>query len=258
MHIPNIAQNLKTKEYPQIRLLLQGEPCTGKTTSALTFPNPLVLDGDNGLTNYAGVDLLTIPLHDYDWVIAYKGNPTKPMGQPNRRDAIIKFLAEDAIKMTKEQTFIGDSWSAFQLAFDQQQDQEPAITKGGKVDEFAFWAKKIEFSERIMMYLCSLKCNVVITCHEAKVRDIHTGQLLEKTQPLMQGKFYAQMKRWFTDCFRCVVEEKKNKEGKVEKIEYFWQVRSDNQFDAKTRLNIPEGVFKVEPHFKIFEQYRKQ
>src|SRR6266496_3757289 len=107
-----------------------------------------------------------------------------------------------------------------------------------------------------MVYLCSLKSHVVCCCHESKVRDIKTGQLLEKSQPLMQGKFYSQMKRYFTECFRCIVEEKKNKEGKVIGAEYFWQVMSDNQFDAKTRLTFPEGTFKIIPHFDIFNQYK--
>ncbi len=245
------------KEFPQIRLLIQGEPASGKTTSALTFPNPIVIDGDNGLTNFAGKDIIYYPLHDYDWVIKYiEKDPTKVGAQPNRRDAILKILREDSLKMTSEQTLICDGWTAFQSAFDFQTDVEPALTKGGKVDDYAFWAKKIEYSEKIMIYLCSLKCHVVVTCHEARVRDPNTGQLLEKSQPLMQGKFYSQMKRWFTDCFRMIVEETKDKTGKVTGSEYFWQIKSDNKFDAKTRLNIDE--FKVEPHFKVFEQYRSK
>ena len=258
MHIPKVAENLVNKHFPQIRLGLQGEPASGKTTSALTFPNPIVLDCDNGLTKFSGKDILHIPIYDPEWCKEY-GCKVADRGaqQPNRRDAITKFLKEDGLKLTAEQTLIIDSWTSLQTFFDQQQETEPKITKTGMIDDFDFWAKKLEYSEKIMVYLCSLKCHVVVCFHELKVRDPKTGQLLDKAAPLMQGKFVAQIKKWFTDFFRCLVEEKKDKEGKVIGATYWWQVSSDNTFDAKTRLTFPEGTFKITPSFDIFKQYAR-
>ena len=258
MHIPQNSVNLKNVTYPQIRLGLQGPPASGKTTSALTFPNPVVADLDNGLTKYSGSDIISIPFYDYDWICNYdsKYKPFKPGAQPNRRDAFLRFLREDALKLTNEQTLIIDSWTSLQTFFDQQQELEPKITKTGQIDDYDFWARKIEYSEKVMVYLCSLKCHVIVTFHESSVRDLKSGFLLEKVAPLMSGKFLAQIKKWFTDFFRMVNEEEKDKTGKVTKCNYFWQIMSDNNFDAKTRLTFEPGVFKVEPHFKIFEQYK--
>ena len=258
MHIPTVAQNLKTQKFPQIRLGLQGAPCTGKTTSALTFPNVLVLDCDSGLTRFSGMDIIQVPIYDAKWVEDYGYPPKKTGAQPNRRDAVLKFLREEALKMTSEQTLFLDSWTSLQTFFDQQQELEPKMTKEGKIDDFDFWAKKIEYSEKLMVYLCSLKCHVVVSFHEMSIRDPKSGQLLEKLAPLMQGKFLAQIKKWFTDFFRMVVEEEQDKTGKVIKSNYYWQVCSDNQFDSKTRLSFPEGTFKVKPDFSVFEQYKRK
>src|SRR6266446_381603 len=153
MYIPLISQNLRSKKFSQIRLGLQGHPATGKTYSAMTFPNPFIMDLDNGLTKFAGHDINIIPFYDYDWICNFdsKYKPSKPGAQPNRRDAILKFLREEALKMTNEQTLILDSWTSLQTFFDQQQELEPKITKTGQIDEYAFWASKIEYSEKIMV-----------------------------------------------------------------------------------------------------------
>src|SRR6266576_2890814 len=92
MYTPQDSINLKNVTYPQIRLGIQGPPASGKTTSALTFPNVVVMDLDNGLTKYSGKDIISIPFYDYDWIVKYGFPPKKPGAQPNRRDAILKFL----------------------------------------------------------------------------------------------------------------------------------------------------------------------
>ncbi len=256
MHIPEKSLNLKTTSFPQIRLGLCGEPCSGKTTSALTFPNIIVADFDGGLTRFSGENITFIPFYDEEWICNYGFRPTKPKATANSRDAFLKFLEEDVLKMSADQTLLLDSWTALQNAFDLQQELEPKVTKEGKLDDFHFWAKKIEYAEKIVVRLKACKCHVVVTFHEDKVRDKNTGQLLDKIAPLMQGKFVAQLKSHFTDFFHMLCEEEKDKEGKVTKCNYFWQIASNNRVDIKTRLTFPEGTFKVEPHFRVFEQYR--
>lgn len=256
LYIPPSSVNFLTKRSSRIILGIQGEPGTGKTTAAGTFPNCVYLNMDGEEDFFVGKDIPHIPIYDYAWVVNYGFPPTRAKAQPNRRDAILKFLQEDAMKLTPEQTLVYDSWTRSQTFFDQQQELEPKITKEGKVDEFDFWGKKIDFSEKVMTYLHSCKCNVVVIFHESKVRDIKSGQLLEKTAPLMQGKFVAQLKAWFPNYFRAVVNETKDKEGKVIKSEYLWQIKSDNQFDVKCKLAIPDNVFFVKPSYEVFETYK--
>lgn len=246
---------VKSKTNAQRRIGIQGPASGGKTYSALTFPNPLVLDFDNGLTAHPDVD--HVPFYDPEFIGKYNPNfkPKIKGTFPNRRDALLKWLEEDALKLHPEQTLIIDSWTTVQSAFDQQQELEPKATKSGGIDEYDFWAKKIDFSRKVSQYLCSVKCNVVVTLHETAVRDIKTGQLLEKISPLMQGKFLAELKIYYTDFFRMVNEEEK-KEGKVVGCKYFWQVRSDSNFDAKCRLpKLPLGMVRIPATYESIQQY---
>jgi len=263
-YTPPFAQNMQDKKIGQIRLGIQGESGSFKTGAALTFPNPTVYDYDNGLRAYAGQDITVIPFHDYDFMCALnngKYKPRRPKTQPNRRDALLWVLETEGYKMTEDQTLILDSWTTIQDAFGAEEDVEPATTKKGEIDEFAYWQHKIEYSEKIMSWLAALKCHVVVSFHEIKLRSPITGQLMDKIGPLMQGKFVAKLQLYFTDFFRAIAvgKTRKRADGTMETIgtEFFWQVRSDDTFTAKTRLLLPEGLMRVEPHYKIFQQYGK-
>lgn len=266
MYIPTKSINLKDVKLSQIRLGLQSDPGCGKTLSAMTFPNVVVADFDQGLNRFAGHDVTVIPFYDEDFVSKTLNFPrtkdtmygTKNSAFANRRDAFRRWLQDEGLKLTIEQTLLVDSWTSLQNAFDLQQDTDtPKLTKEGEVNDFDFWAKKISYSEAITTLFKACKCHIVVSFHEEKVRDPKTGILLDKIGPLMQGGFTKQLKSHFTDWFRCIKIEEKNTAGQVIKEEFFWQVKSDNKFEAKTKLFIPNGTILVEPHFKIFEQYSK-
>lgn len=254
IYIPKTSGTTKTDNPPQIRLLLQGWPGTGKTQAALTFPNPYVLDFDNNLQAYSKLDIPTFPIWNADFVSKDLAcPPTKPGGQPNRRDAALKFLRNEAMKFSPSQTLIVDSWTRLQAAIDAQNEMEPKITKEGKIDDFDFWKKKLDFSREFASLLCSVKCNVVVTVHEIAERDPKTGVLLDKVRPLQTGKFLAELASYFTYVFRAVTEEVKDNTGKVIKTNYLWQVASDNTFEAIARPAFPEGTYRVAPHYDSFK-----
>lgn len=253
---PNVSSTRATKQ-PQIRLLIQGYPGTGKSHSALTFPSPLVLDFDNNLQAYFNQDIPTIPIWNSEYVIKTLGcPPTKPGAQPNRRDAALKFLRTEAIKLTENQTLIIDSWSRLQSAIDAQNEVEPKITKEGKIDDFHFWKQKLDYSREFMQLLCSVKCHVIVTVHEIAERDPKSGHLLDKVRPLQQGKFLAELASYFTYVFRAVTEETKDNTGKVVGTKYLWQVASDNQFEAIARPAFPDGVYRIEAGYPSLLKYR--
>lgn len=241
MHIPTCTQNLKTQTQPRIFLGLQGEPGTGKTTSALTFPNPIVLDLDGGLTGFVGRDIPVVPMHDHNWVCEYEKGKFKPSpvpkAQANRRDAILHFLTVDAVKIDVEQTLVVDSWTALQDAHDRQTELFPKLTKAGQVDEYDFWDQKLTYSRTVLAALKALRCHVVVTHHESRIRDPETGELKEKVQPLMQGRFAQELKRFYPNYFRCIARGEitagPTKLGTITGAKYFWQIRTDPIFDAK-------------------------
>jgi hypothetical protein len=257
MYIPKNTDTLKDKQQPQIRLLLQGWPGTGKTHAALTFPNPYVLDFDNNLQAYYGKDIPNYPIWNSEFVTkTLSFPPTKPGAQPNRRDAALKFLREEATKFTPDQTLIVDSWSRLQAAIDAQNEMEPKITKEGKIDDFHFWKQKLDYSREFMQLLCSVKCHVIVTVHEIAERDPKSGALLDKVRPLQQGKFLAELASYFTYVFRAVTEEQKDTTGKVVKTNYLWQVATDNQFEAIARPSFPDGTYRIPASYDELVKYR--
>lgn len=257
IYLPKNYETLENRKLGSLRVGLQGWPGTGHTHSSLTFPNPFVLDFDNKLAAHYGKTIPNIPFWDGDYVSKVLGfPPPRPGKNPCRQKALVNFLKTEAPKFNNNQTIILDSWTAIQEAIDCYNDDCPVISKKtGELDEFAFWGNKLTDSREIMRLIKGLKCNVVVNFHELAQRDPKTNMLLDKVRPLQQGSFVAEIASHFTFFFRTLSEEKKDKDGKVTGVEYYWQVESNNTFEALSCPKFPEGVFKVEPNFSVFEKY---
>ncbi len=292
MYIPPQAKSLDTVVNPTIRLGIQGAPGTGKTYSALNgFPNVTVADFDNKLGAHAGrSDIHVLPFYSPSFIIEELKVSNAPFqggkglniktSPPNRRDAFIKFIREQGPLFTPEDTFFVDSWTTLQTAVDGQTTLEPVFsTKTGKLDEFNFWGMKIEYSSTICEILKGLKCNVIVSVHEFPERDKDSGELLSKIQPLMQGKFVCQLAGHFTDWFRQhAIPKTKTKDKSIvilnptdkpihwlhnykltNEIEYFWQITSDDIFDACVSLPyVPNGIKFIPASYDSYMKVRKE
>lgn len=243
--IPN-AMTLESKKFKQIRLGLQAAPNVGKTTAALTFPNPVIADFDNKLSatnaECAGKklsEITIIPFYNAEFVDKIVPR-AHPLYAPNKKMAFSKWLMTEGVKLEEDQTLIVDSWTMLQAAFDQQQSYETSINKAGKEDKFVFWQAKIEYSKDIMERLKTLRCNVVVTFHEIQERD-DEGRPTGKLKPLMQGQFTDQLAGHFTDWFRAHVIQKHkdpaNPKSEIIGAEYIWQTTSDNTCNCGCHLS---------------------
>lgn len=246
-----------------IRLLLQGAPGEGKTWSALTFPNPIVLNLDNKLNGYKeanpnstirvinfDTDLCSIKLKCSNMGF---GKPNNNEKQPNVRDAVKKWLELFGPQLTVDDTLILDSWSSLQNRFDSysKEPHERAISKSGEEDKFAFWGLKQRYSGEICDLLKAFKCNTVVTCHEVAEYD-EDGRVTGKLKPVMQGGFAPQLAGQFTDAYRqvCLTRDKKNL-TEWEKLmerpmngerEYVWKTKTDSLFTACCSIPWLKGV----------------
>lgn len=236
---------LASVRFKQIRLGIQGAPNTGKTTAALTAPNPVVADFDNklSLTNAVanGVDPETvkiIPFYNPEFVDKIKPR-ANPRFAPNKRDAFTIWLINEGTKLTAEQTLIIDSWTMLQAAFDQQTGYEPATSRNGAEDKFVFWARKIEYAKELCERLKSLACHVIVTFHETVDRD-DEGKPTGKVKLVMQGQFADQLAGHFTDWFRqhalAKLADPSNPRSAVIGSDYQWQTTSDNVCNCGTHL----------------------
>lgn len=253
--IPDKAKASPT-ESKRVMAALMGRTGQGKTYGALTFPNPVVANFDDNLQAHEARikkgEIQVIPFHDASFcdslVKRTISTPSDPKCRPNKRDAFTKWLGEHGYKLEGDQTLILDSWTTLQDAFDLQQDLEPFYTAGGKVDDFAFWGAKQDYSKEVLNILKSLKCNVVVTFHEQMVTDEGGKVVLNKVNPLMQGKFVNRLGLYFAEWYRCYFYAKGTKlpeamwkclnltsEVTPEDIG-IWQTKSDTIADCKSRM----------------------
>lgn len=255
MYKPSHAQTMSELDTYQIRLALQGATGTGKTYSALTFPNPVVIDIDQNLTAHKHrTDVIVLPFNDKEWLSKWF-KPKKNYAYPIR-DAVIEWIKTEGMKLEKDQTLFLDSWTEYQDNFDMQIKLEPTLTSSGGVDAYAPWQTKIEYSRELLTLLKSLKCHVVVSYHEQDTKDAN-GQRVGKIEPLMSGKFQKKLGLYFTDWFRTcatgIVDPTDKK--KIVGCKYEWQTKSDSEVNLKSRLDLP--MF-IEPSFSSLKKYFEQ
>jgi len=305
IYIPQGAVRLNDPDYKlQLRLGIEGEPKTGKSHAALTFPNPISLSFDRGLISHVGrSDVVEVPFYDAAFIdkicprdklangsIAtytdLRTNITRIL-PPNRKDALLKWLSTEALKLTKNQTLIVDGSTGLQSAFHMQYWTSPTITKGsgrgggggGDIDFRAEWKLKLDYFTEVITALKALACDVIYICHESRDRD-DKGNLNGKFRPLMSGQFQDELKSHFTDWFRAVTIEKPQDDSRRDdmmkhfnidlqtakqwiestpvfvKTIYLWQTQSDSVVDCGTSLvGAPKYVI---ANAATFKQYMRK
>lgn len=267
MYIPTGAKTLADNFEHQYRILIQGPPGSGKTYSALTFPNPVVGNHDRGLVAHQGrKDVTEIPFYDPSFA------------KPNRLEKYKAFLRTEMLKLEAEQTYIDDSWTSIQDSFD---ESTPASfsSSTGREDKFVFWKMKMDFSRDVCDSYKKLKCNVILICHETPERD-DNGRITG-LKPLQQGQFADKLGSYFTDIFRMLVIPKHASEDKLKpyKLEQFgckswaefvqlyslfpdsqsmfvWQTKPDDYAKCKTCLLNPPLY--IPATYEYYKRYRRQ
>ena len=279
----------------QLRLGIQGGFGSGKTFAATTFKNPVFLSLDRGLASHTGrKDIIETPFWNPAFVDSvckresvtyfnHKVNATK-ITPPNIKDALVKWLAEEASKLSPEQTLVIDGQSGIETAYHAGYWVNPKITKsqqgrgGGEVDGYAEWNQKVDYFDEIMLYIKSLSCDVIWIAHEMQERD-SKGNLTGKVDPLLTGQYADKIGKEFTDWYRATVLSKpKTEEEKNEKVAaigsrelydeyikstpsnvqcvYLWQTQTSDIVKCKTSLvGAPKYVL---AHSSTFERYKRK
>jgi hypothetical protein len=253
LSLADTITQLKDLPKQPIRLLLLGAPGEGKTWSALTFPNPIIRNFDNKLTGYQEShpdSNIQVVNFDKELVVDKLGCSNMGFGKPNNpafplnvRDAAKKWLTIFGPELTPEQTLVDDSWTSLQNRFDIQSQlpHEISYTKSGEEDKFAFWRMKQKYSGEMTELYKTLRCNVVVICHEVKERN-EDGNLTGKLKPLMQGGFADQLVGQFSDAYRqiCITKDMKEYESIKKTLgrdingerEWLWFTKSNALFTA--------------------------
>ena len=200
IYTPSGCSTLNELTDGQIRLGIQGEPFSGKTYSSLTFPNPVLASFDRKASAHTHrTDVILVPFFDSafcDKLVKRSGliNPA------NRRDAFLKWLTTEGVKLGPEQTLIVDNNTGVESAFHQQYWLEPVYNKEMQIDSFAEWNLKKEYYEDVAIALKGIPASVVFICHETVDRD-KKGELNGKIRPLLSGQAGDRLAGHYTDWF---------------------------------------------------------
>ncbi len=274
---PNCKSLDQLTDEPQTRVLLQAPPFSGKTFSAMSWPNPVVLDFDQKLGAHAGrSDIIQVPFYDgrfCDSIVRRDGLQCPP----NKRDSLLKWLTMEAPKLAKNQTLVIDGSTAVEAAFHMQYNLAPILTRSGEKDGFAEWRMKDTYFGELAMSLKSVSAHVIYICHEAPERD-KQGELTGQVKPLMTGQFGDKLASHFTDCFRVLPFQKPVGDEQLKKFrekfridletekewlssgtdKTFWvfQTQSDEYAKCGTSslVNCPKFIL---ADYKSFSKYRR-
>lgn len=277
-----------TQQQQQIRLGIQGAAKTGKTFAALTFPNPVAVNMDRGLGAHIGrADVINVPFYDDNFVdkLCPKISPfyvpqgtTKKLPRPsNKKDALLKWLYDEATKLTPSQTLILDGNTSIQAAYHTEYWTAPDLDQNSKVKPYAEFRRKIDYFTEIASILKGLRCHVVYISHEYDDRN-DKGELNGKIRPLMSGAFKDEIQSHFTDWFRSIAmakpsnDEEKGKCADKFKVSketvnewmtyssndtmYLWQTTADNDVDCGTTLDKAPKL--IPAHYSMFAKYQRK
>lgn len=253
LYIPPGCKSLAEEtDIPQIRLGIQGFGGTGKTWSALTFPNPIVLNLDRGLGAHIGrTDVIEIPIHNDAFCRTVNPNHTSSC----LKDTVMIWLYREGKKLNPTQTLIVDSNTQIDNSYHTwfNSVRHNFLTDKGKEDGFAEYKQKKIYYLEFLETLKYLPCHVVFICHET---EGSIGKFDGKIRPLLSGQVADSLMNYFTDFFRqltATIPGNFNEIGadklanwKMTRQEfevwcksfprrtmYYWQPDGDSNFDGK-------------------------
>jgi hypothetical protein len=276
---PSGAIDLSELGASQIRLGIQGPPFAGKTTAALSFPNPVILSFDKKLNNFTDrKDIITIPFWNDSFIesIIPKVGIEAPV---NRKDAILKWIYTEGSKLTTIQTLIIDGSSFIEEAYHSWyrfNEDELSIARNGYVE----WNLKKSFFEELFNAFKTISCNLVYITHEVQDRD-DKGRLNGKLRPLLAGQAGDKMAGNFTDWFRMKTGDKPtNNESRKKIIEtcgideitldewitsvpkdymsiHLFQTQGDEMFNggSSSLFNPPKYIL---ANYSVFNKYKRK
>lgn len=211
-----------------MRVAICGLPGSGKTTAALTFPNPILVDLDHKATKGVRV----IPFWDDDYLIKVAKVITPIPGKRLQRAiAIDNWLTRELPKFGPDQTVIIDSMTQMTRYWDNQIEDSPIYSKTGERDTRTEYRAMLSWGNRVITAITTAECRVVVVFHVIRDRN-EKGELNGKYRPVATGQFGETILGSFT---HALFSECREKPGKP--AEYLWQVKGNNAFDSQGTYN---------------------
>jgi hypothetical protein len=219
LYKPKGSKYLSETEDNQVRLGIQGAPFSGKTTGALTFPNPVILTYDRKISAHLDRnDVPLIPFYDPAFVDSIVKRPGT-MAPPSTKEALTKWLGTEGLMLVSRQTLLVDGCTGIEDAFHawfSYNENELATSSQGNYNKFVQWDLKKRYFIELWNCFKALKCDVVFICHEQDDRN-KDGTYNSKIKPLLTGQAADTMGKNFTDWVRQIVISKPKTSEQIDK-----------------------------------------
>mgnify|MGYP006275728373 CR=1 FL=1 len=190
----NPSEYFQTTESARIFAMIYGQPVTGKTTGARTFPDPHIIDFEGNLPPGTAK---VVPM----WNDAFV-DKVKPRAHPaysaNRRDALLIVAKNLANTMPAGSTLIIDSLTRIETWFNIQEEEEPKpiSDKTKNVDTNALFRKRLIYFDTLLTMFTTAKCNVVFVVHQQFERD-EKREVTQHVRPALMGQIGEKLPGYF-------------------------------------------------------------
>lgn len=233
------AVPLDNEEKSPCRLLLQGASGTGKTTSALTFPNLLIADFDHKLGDHRHrSDVSVLPFYSRGFLEKLVKDDLLACnitlgGQLNSAIIFLEWIKKHAPTIPEDITLVIDSGNMLITSLDVMVEATDKKKEDGEpVNKYASWGRKLTYVNELMTHFKKLKCRLIYIAHESFSLN-QDGASTGKMNPLISGAAKDNFPGNFTHRFRQTAEENKT----TKQMEYWWQIKPNNICDCFCPLN---------------------
>lgn len=179
-----------------LRLLLQGEPGSGKTTVACNFPGAYVIDIDGNLAGplrYQQNHGKSVPV-GYDRLDIDEGG--KNVDKLQRYTRFEKLVNEAANNPTIETIIIDSATALADVLWAETEKRQPSVKDGRQM-----WGFFLQYGKHLMGQLTQIRKHIVMTAHE-RLEKNELDQTI-KVKVVWPGQLGDYISAFFTDNWRC-------------------------------------------------------
>lgn len=224
--------NTYTAVEDYIRLILQGEPKSGKTTLACQFPKAYIIDCDvnlGGPLRYLKKSNLPLPV-GYD--VLDKDEAGKDVPMLMRYQRFTKLIGEAQLNDNIE-TIVIDSATSFQdVLLEETKRMQPSIKDGRQL-----WGFFFTYGKELMARLRLMRKHIIFICHE-KLDKLPDGGVVYPYRIAWPGQLGQIMTTFFTDVWHTEVKQV----GFPPNAKYEWVVQTmpSYQYKLGNSLGLPD------------------